>query len=390
MRTALYRIARSLLDAYQRSKPIDSRNQRKRRAWGERLESRQLMAGDAFVGIFESGNWSIGTEGTREVSFGLHGDQAVVGDWNGDGHKTPGVFRNGTWYLDTTGNGYDPHDQVLSFGLPGDQAVAGDWDGDGKDTVGVFRDGLWFFDHAGNGYDHQDAIPLSFGWGTDVAVPGDWNGDGRDTPGVYRGGIWALDVHGNGYDHSDPFLNFGLPGAQPFAADWNGNGRDTPGVLQHDQWFFDLEGDGFTGETGTPNRLGRGTPIVGNGTYTPIDADSVDLSIRWEPHYNPHGGNQIAKVVVHVEAPRPVSGDFSVRFYWSSGDQLGHGHSTLAGERIVSIKRFKGNRGVRFGPDDISSRPTFATHLIAVVNGDGAVRELSLANNSRSLQLPTL
>src|SRR5262249_48415724 len=32
--------------------------------------------------------------------FGTGGDKPVVGDWNGDGVRTIGVFRNGMWYLD--------------------------------------------------------------------------------------------------------------------------------------------------------------------------------------------------------------------------------------------------------------------------------------------------
>ncbi len=34
-----------------------------------------------------------------------------------DGKKTPGVFRNGMWVLDETGNGFDSGDRSLNFGL---------------------------------------------------------------------------------------------------------------------------------------------------------------------------------------------------------------------------------------------------------------------------------
>ena len=37
-------------------------------------------------------------------SFGLPGDQPVMGDWTGDGRIRVGVFRNGEWYLDLNGN----------------------------------------------------------------------------------------------------------------------------------------------------------------------------------------------------------------------------------------------------------------------------------------------
>lgn len=104
------------------------------------LEDRMLFAADAFTGIYNGGTWHVSSQ-PAAISFGIPGDQPVMGDWSGDGRQTPGIFRNGTWVLDMTGNGFDGGDRVLSFGLPGDKAVAGDWDGDGVDTVGVFRNG---------------------------------------------------------------------------------------------------------------------------------------------------------------------------------------------------------------------------------------------------------
>jgi hypothetical protein len=229
----------------------------------ESLEPRQLYAADSFVGVYDAGTWRLDGEATQ-ISFGLSGDQPVMGDWNGDGKKTPGVFRNGMWVLDETGNGFDGGDRVLYFGLPGDKAIAGDWDGDGKDTVGIFRNGNFTFDKNGNGFDAADSEVISFGWATDIPVAGDWNGDGKDTVGIYRDGTWVLDLTGNGYDTTDRVLQFGLPRDQPVVGDWNGDGKDTPGVLQNGQWFFDREGNGYTGETGTPNQLGNGTAVSGS------------------------------------------------------------------------------------------------------------------------------
>jgi hypothetical protein len=231
----------------------------------EQLERRELLAADAFVGVYDQGQWRLDGDPPAQIAFGLPGDQPVMGDWNGDGQQTPGVFRDGVWVLDITGNGFDLGDRVLHFGLPGDRAVAGDWNGNGIDTVGIYRHGLWYFDRDGNGYDHAvDSVPVAFGLPGDIPVAGDWNGDGRDTPGVFRNGTWVLDLTGNGYDLGDPVLQFGLPGAQPVSGDWNGNGRDTPAVLQHGQWYFDLEGDGFSGEVGYPNSLGNGIAVAGS------------------------------------------------------------------------------------------------------------------------------
>ena len=66
----------------------------------------------------------------------------MAGDFNGDGVDELAVFRHGTWYLDTNGNGQiDGQDQVVELGQAGDIPVVGDWDGDGHEEIGTYRDG---------------------------------------------------------------------------------------------------------------------------------------------------------------------------------------------------------------------------------------------------------
>jgi hypothetical protein len=66
----------------------------------------------------------------------------VVGDWTGDGVTKVGVYRGGTFYLDTNNNRQlDSADKVIQLGQSGDRPVAGDWTGDGVDKVGVVQDG---------------------------------------------------------------------------------------------------------------------------------------------------------------------------------------------------------------------------------------------------------
>jgi hypothetical protein len=93
-----------------------------------------------------------------------------------------GILRssNGIWYLDVDGNGYwSDGDQSLGvFGDTGDQAVAGDWDGDGTDEIGIFRpsNGMWYLDVDGNGYwSDGDQWFGIFGETGDQAVVGDWS-----------------------------------------------------------------------------------------------------------------------------------------------------------------------------------------------------------------------
>jgi hypothetical protein len=61
-----------------------------------------------------------------------------MGDWDGDGVDTPGLYRRDSWYLrnsNTTGIA----NISFIFGDPGDQAVIGDWDGTGTQTPGIVR-----------------------------------------------------------------------------------------------------------------------------------------------------------------------------------------------------------------------------------------------------------
>ncbi|MCE9548646.1 MAG: carboxypeptidase regulatory-like domain-containing protein [Planctomycetia bacterium] len=123
-------------------------------------------------------------------NYGTPKDVPVVGDWNGDGIRTIGVFRDGTWYLDVNGDGrYDENDdRTIQFGQAGDIPVVGDWNGKSKDQVGVFRGGKWLLDSNGNGsLDASDKV-FELGGADDLPVVGDWNGDGTDKPAAYHRG----------------------------------------------------------------------------------------------------------------------------------------------------------------------------------------------------------
>jgi serine-aspartate repeat-containing protein C/D/E len=119
--------------------------------------------------------------------FGVHGDTAVVGDWNGDGVRNIGVFRAGRWHLDMDGDGrWSKADRVLSFGQPGDIPVVGDFNGNGIDQIGVYRRGTWILDANENGeMDAHDRV-FELGGAEDRPVVGDWNGDGIDDFATFR------------------------------------------------------------------------------------------------------------------------------------------------------------------------------------------------------------
>jgi hypothetical protein len=119
--------------------------------------------------------------------FGTAGDHPVTGDWNGDGVKTIGIYRNGTWRLDVDGDGrWSEGDVVARFGNSQAVPIVGDWDGNGVDQMGIFKNGQWTLDT--NNDRRIDAADKVFALGGPDHQPvvGDWDGDGTDEVGLYR------------------------------------------------------------------------------------------------------------------------------------------------------------------------------------------------------------
>lgn len=118
--------------------------------------------------------------------YGEAGDVPVSGDWTGAGVDSIGVFRNGTWILDSDGDGrLTERDMRLELGRAGDQPVVGDFDGDGIDELGVYRNGRWYVDvNRDRVFDDRDLVFEAGGAG-DLPVVGDWSGDGVEQPGFY-------------------------------------------------------------------------------------------------------------------------------------------------------------------------------------------------------------
>ncbi|MEX2093076.1 MAG: SdrD B-like domain-containing protein, partial [Pirellulales bacterium] len=122
--------------------------------------------------------------------YGAPGDVPVSGDWNGDGIRAIGVYRDGEWTVDLDGDGrLTDSDGRYSFGQPGDLPVIGDFNGDGVDEIGVYRAGEWIIDTNGNRQiDAHDTV-FALGEAGDTPVVGDWDGDGTDDPGTYKPGV---------------------------------------------------------------------------------------------------------------------------------------------------------------------------------------------------------
>jgi len=173
------------------------------------------------------------TPGFADTDFfyGLASDIPVIGDWNGDGVETVGIFRQGQFFLrnSNTPGFADVPVVVIAGTQPGDLPLAGDWDGDGIATVGLFRQGVFLLRNS-----LTSGVPdmvISYGGAGDIPIVGDWDGDGRDTIGVFRAGQFFL-RNTNAPGLPDIAATFGAAGDTPLAGDWDGDGRDTPGVFR--------------------------------------------------------------------------------------------------------------------------------------------------------------
>lgn len=118
--------------------------------------------------------------------FGTDNDTPVVGDFNGDGIATVGLFTAGQWTLDTNGDGrFTEEDSYHEFGQAGDIPVVGDFDGDGIDEIAAVRGSKLIVDSNGNGeMDAADKVFEIEGEGDEV-IAGDFDGDGIDEVAFY-------------------------------------------------------------------------------------------------------------------------------------------------------------------------------------------------------------
>jgi hypothetical protein len=228
------------------------------------------------TGIFRPSNGLLYLKNTNStgfadvaINYGIGGDYPVVGDWDGNGTDTIGIYRNGIFYLRNS-NTFGFADIMVAFGAPGDQPVAGDWDGDGVDTIGVYRSSKITFMLRNSNSAGASDVSFLLGNPGDVGIAGDWNGDRMDTTGVFRpnnGVIFLKNANTTGF--ADIALNYGLSGDQPVTGDWDKDGIDTIGVYRDGQFLLrNSNTPGFANlvfDLGSPGDM----PIAGNWDELP-------------------------------------------------------------------------------------------------------------------------
>lgn len=165
----------------------------------------------------------------------------VIGDWNGDGVETIGLYdpTAAVFYLrnaNTTGYA----DLIIGFGTPGNNwtPIAGDWNGDGVDGVGLFDSTTSMFYLRNTRTTGISEVAFVFGTPKANATPvvGDWNGDKTDSIGLYTQANEHFALRntntGGAADLDFNFSTSSSSGANtvPVVGDWYASGTDTVGV----------------------------------------------------------------------------------------------------------------------------------------------------------------
>jgi len=226
--------------------------------------------------FFLRGEQTSGAPNVATFDFGAPGMVPIVGDWNGDGVDTIGVYdpQSANFFLNDTLGGV-ANVTAVNFGTPGSVPIAGDWDGDGVDTIGVFNpETASFFLRNSN---TSGAADISFDYGAPNWTPvvGDWDGDGIDSIGVFEPvtASWFLrNSNTAGTVDMTPF-SFGGSGWKPVVGDWDGEFTDTVGIWNPQTAKFYLHNTNISGSPDVgPFVYGAAglTPLVGHWIPVPV------------------------------------------------------------------------------------------------------------------------
>jgi hypothetical protein len=215
---------------------------------------------DYFVLVEPNGQWHLRyPDGSvRRFYYGGPGDVPLMGDWNGNGVDTPGLYRpsSGSAYLTNQlpppgGVGFADASLTFSFGMAGDQVFVGDWNGDRIDTLGIRRGGKVYLTNT-NATGIAD-MEFWFGVPADLAFGGDPDSDGRDSVFLYRPSSGftyytnSTPVGPNDLAPTHGTLSYGVPTDRLVIGDWDGDGTDTVGVFRPSETTVYLRNTNTTG-----------------------------------------------------------------------------------------------------------------------------------------------
>ncbi len=224
---------------------------------------------DSLIRVDGSGLWGLYSDIeypplVESFYFGDPGDVPFMGDWDGDGIATPGLYRQSDGYVYIrNSNTQGIADTEFFFG---DLPLVGDFDGDGRDSVSIWRASearAYVINDLGEDGAGLGAADYSFDFGDpgDAPFVGDFDGDGIDTVGLYRessGFVYFRNSLATGA--ADESFFFGNPGDEILAGDWDGDGDDSVGVYRKSDGHLYLS---FENVSGSPDWFG----FVGSSKY---------------------------------------------------------------------------------------------------------------------------
>jgi hypothetical protein len=232
---------------------------------------------DSITWVDPGGIWGLwdGLYSSSPVSrfyYGNPGDLPFMGDWDGDGIETPGLFRQSDGYVyvrhtNTQGNA----NITFFFGNPGDVPLVGDFDGDGRDSVSIWRIAqarVYIIDELGEDGKGLGAADYSYDLESGNLVPfvGDFDGDGVDTIGFYDPSDGFVSLrNSNSAGPPDAYFRYGNPGDQILVGDWDGDGDDTVGVYRPSSGRFYLNLENAAGASDWDGYIGTYPWLVTQG-----------------------------------------------------------------------------------------------------------------------------
>lgn len=209
----------------------------------------------------------------------------LVGDWNGTGKDTVGLYDPAHGQFHLYGSNNSPPSSSNDFGfanIPSNFVpLAGHWSGPGMDTIGLYDPVNAHFYLADknsanlqltdvNSFGFEGLVPS--GW---IPLVGDWTGSGKDTIGLYdpADGLFILaDANTNNLQqlHVNTFAFPGVPSDwRPVVGDWSGDGSDKVGLYDPTDATFFLVGSNSAAPSsvmifGFGQGISSWLPLVGN------------------------------------------------------------------------------------------------------------------------------
>jgi hypothetical protein len=242
----------------------------------------QTEQGSKGVGTVDpqSGVWYLRdplTGDTTSFYYGNPGDEPFMGDWDGDGVDTPGLYRrsDGYAYLRNS-NTQGVADVAFLFGNPGDLPVPGDFNGDGSDTLSLFRPSenrFYIINALGSGGAGLGAADywVDHGEQGDQPISGDFDGDGIDTIGIYRPSSGLVSIAAS----PNVSFYFGSPNDYALAGAFDGGPTDTIGVFRSSNASFYLRSSLTPGPADHAFRYGLSSHNPITGFFGTLPGDST-------------------------------------------------------------------------------------------------------------------